>query len=232
MEDAEDASCSLLCSSIFTVIICVIIHTLLSIKGNRGEEVHRQCKDLEKDLFEHLGDGLFWCAYQMEKDSFYHLHGILQDGLEKQFFPKQGETRWFLTNPYFIKTEIRLSVALRYFAGESPVDLVVTHGISYTSVFTSIWGVVDVINNHPHLKIQFPNHKQQKTISEGFKSMSGAGFDTVIGAIDGILIWVLKPSKVKCKAQKHIEKAFSVPERINLVSTCRPYVIINCALHG
>jgi hypothetical protein len=50
------------------------------------------------------------------------------------------------------------------------------------SVFTYIWSVVDVINNHPHLKIQFPNHEQQNMIAQGFKSMSGAGFDTVIGS--------------------------------------------------
>jgi hypothetical protein len=76
------------------------------------------------------------------------------------------------------------------------------------SVFYSIWGVVDVVNNSENLKIRFPNHQEQKRIAQGFKKMSGAGFDKVIGAIDGILIWVIKPSKAECKRLKCGEKSF------------------------
>jgi hypothetical protein len=76
------------------------------------------------------------------------------------------------------------------------------------SIFYSIWGVVDVVNNSKNLKIRFPNHHEQKTIAQGFKKMSGAGFDKVIGTIDGILIWVVKPSKAECKRLKCGEKSF------------------------
>jgi hypothetical protein len=71
----------------------------------------------------------------MEKHTFYHLHSILEDGLEKKFFPKEGGTHCIKENPFLIKTQICLSIALQYFAGASAVDLVVTHGVSYTSVF-------------------------------------------------------------------------------------------------
>jgi hypothetical protein len=82
-----------------------------------------------------------------------------------------------------------LSLALHFFAGGHPYDLMVSHGVGYCSVFASVWGVVDAVNNCPDLAIDFPTLSEQLTISRGFKAMSGAGFDKVIGAIDDILIW-------------------------------------------
>jgi hypothetical protein len=83
-----------------------------------------------------------------------------------------------------------------------------THGVCYTSVFNSVWGVVDVINKKPELKITFPDKQEQLKIAEGFESMSGAGFDRVIGAIDGILIWIIKPNKSECEKVKCGLKSF------------------------
>jgi hypothetical protein len=142
------------------------------------------------------------------KESFYNLHDLLRVDLEKHFFPKNGGTRSIQENSYFIKTEIRLSLAIRYFAGACPYNLMLTHGVCYTSVFNSVWGAVDVINKKPELKIMFPDKQEQLKIAEGFESMSGAGFDTVIGAIDGILIWIIKPNKSECEEAKCGSKSF------------------------
>jgi hypothetical protein len=68
-----------------------------------------------------------------------------------------------------------------------------THGVCYSSVFSSVWGVVDVINKNPALKIKFPSKQEQLKIAKGYEKISNAGFDRVIGAIDGILIWIIKP---------------------------------------
>ena len=75
-----------------------------------------------------------------------------------------------------------------------------THGVSFTSIFTSVWGVVDCINKCEKLKFSFPNLEEQKVIAKGFHSMSGAGFNNVIGAIDGLLIWLLKPTAEECNS--------------------------------
>jgi hypothetical protein len=96
---------------------------------------------------------------------------------------------------------------------------------SVISQFLHLYGgMVDVVNNHPHLKIQFPNHKQQKTIAEGFKSMYGAEFDTVVGTIDGILILVLKPSKVEYRRLECGEKSFFCTRKdkfgVNMQAIC------------
>jgi hypothetical protein len=224
-EEQEDAARDISYTTLITILICVVYHKLISLKRIKSKtEYHRVRKDLELDIFSTLNGNLFRSAYRMEKHTFYHLHGILEDDLEKEFFPKQGGTRCMNENPYLIKTKIRLSIALRYFAGASAIDLVTTHGVSYTSVFRSVWGVVDVVNNHPHLRIEFPDHTQQKSIAQGFKQMSGAQFDSVIGAIDGILIWVSKPTKAECRELKCGEKSFFCARKdkfgVNMQAIC------------
>jgi hypothetical protein len=84
----------------------------------------------------------------------------------------------------------------------------VTHGVSFSSFYNSIWGVLDAINNHPDLEIQFPDHQQQKRIAHVFKKMPEAQFSSVIGAIYGILNSLSKPSKVECKRLNCGEKVF------------------------
>jgi hypothetical protein len=63
------------------------------------------------------------------------------------------------------------------------LDLFAWHSISLVSVYISIWGVIDAIN-------ATQNHKKQEEIAQGFYEKSEAGFCCVIGAIDGLLIWI------------------------------------------
>jgi hypothetical protein len=86
--------------------------------------------------------------------------------------------------------------------------MMLSHGISYCSVFHSVWGLVDVINNCLHFDTKFPDLNGQLILANGFRQKSGASFDEVIGTIDGILIWTLKPSKQECKDTVCGEKSF------------------------
>jgi hypothetical protein len=61
-----------------------------------------------------------------------------------------------------------------------------------------VWGVVDAINSTPELDFHFPNHEQQQEIAAGFCRRSGAGFDNVVGAIDGLMVCTLMPSLSEC----------------------------------
>ena len=74
-----------------------------------------------------------------------------------------------------------------------------TYGISHTDTINSFWFVVDAINKHPAFKIAYPtDHDKQRSIAAGFLEVSSAGFDCCAGAIDGILIWIHKPSPRDC----------------------------------
>ncbi len=68
----------------------------------------------------------------------------------------------------------------------------VTYGISHT---VSVWSVVEAINQVKEFFILCPgsHHKQQK-IAANLLAVLQAGFDNYAGAIDGILIWIHKPT--------------------------------------
>ena len=171
-------------------------------KGNKTSEIPRERKDLEVDIFRPLGKYMFRRAYRMNKQSFYKLHDILKPRLDTIFFPKNGGKRDPMRSAYLISTKVRLSIAIRYFSGGSPYDIMLTHGVSFKFIFVSIWGVVDAVNSTKELEFSFPDHQQQRNIASGFYKMSGANFSNVIGAIDGILIWMMKPSLKWCRKSK------------------------------
>ena len=89
-----------------------------------------------------------------------------------------------------------MSIAIRYFAGGSPCDLMSSHGVGYSDVYRSIWLIVDAINLCPDLSISFPSHSKQRVFAREFEKKSSVGFNNCIGCIDGILIWTNKPSKL------------------------------------
>ena len=108
-----------------------------------------------------------------------------------------------------IKTSIRLSAALRYFAGGDPLDIAIVHGIARSEVFTSVWAVVNAVHQTKSLDISFPtDHQEQKEIAKGFLAKSAAGFDNCVGAIDGLLIWIQKPSPSQCVSAQCGAKQF------------------------
>ena len=127
----------------------------------------------------------------MKRESFYHLHDILEPRLRELFFPKGGGTRDVESNRYLIDTKTRLSIAIRFFAGADPQDIMQVHDVSLMSVYYSVWCVIDAINTTECLAYDFPSHNEQQKIAKGFEGMSGAGFDNVIGAIDGLVICTL-----------------------------------------
>ena len=74
------------------------------------------------------------------------------------------------------------------------------YGISHTEFFKSVWDVVEAINSHPAFNISYPaSHNQQRIIADGFAQKSQAGFKCCTGAVDGILIWIHRPSADDCK---------------------------------
>ena len=94
-----------------------------------------------------------------------------------------------------INSSQTLSIALNYFAGASPSDLIISHGVGYNAVYDSVWDIVNAINSCDKLKIKFPNHDQQQFSASQFKRKSDVGFDNCIGCIDGLLIWTNCPTK-------------------------------------
>ena len=75
-----------------------------------------------------------------------------------------------------------------------------SRAIGVTDFYLSVWAVVDAMNRCPSLNFQFPTTESEcQAISTEFAARSKAGFTNCIGCIDGLLIWLEKPSKKQCE---------------------------------
>ena len=183
----------------------------LSAGSKKGKKnIIRQRKEVES-MFAELGNKARR-SYRMSVQSFLYLHDILEDDLNAYFSRTSTsadvaeDERAGAPNGR-IPTKLRLSAAIRFFAGGDASDIVLTHGMAYSTFYESVWGVVDVVNQSKHQHLQFneggatfPSHDEQAEIAAAFEAMSGADFDNVIGAVDGMLVWTIKPPKKVCES--------------------------------
>jgi DDE superfamily endonuclease len=131
---------------------------------------------------------------------------LLKDHLEPHYDDPLSINR--IPNGCIDHTE-QISIALWYLAGGQAMDIVLVHDISHAEVFESIWLVVDAINQHPELSINFPrSHDEQLQLANDFCRKHQAGFTRCMGAIDGMLVWIHKPSKHNMKLTKLEQKSF------------------------
>ncbi len=83
--------------------------------------------------------------------------------------------------------------------GGSPYDLAIMHGILYSSVYESVWMMVDTIYHCNELAFKFPSsQEEQHRLTRKFGKKYTAGFDCCHSAIDGILICSGKPTCQDC----------------------------------
>jgi hypothetical protein len=102
-----------------------------------------------------------------------------------------------------------LACAIRYFAGGSAYDIAVMFGTSYSVVLSCVWIVVSAVNMCPALYISYPDSvEEQRKIAADFEKASTPGINNCAGAIDGILIWILKPSMKESKNAGVGQKVF------------------------
>ena len=152
-------------------------------------------KRVRRDMDQYIGDmeeRYFRRKYRMNKTAFWTLLEIVDD-----YMPSTGKNlkRGAVPNGPITKAA-RLSMALRHFAGGNPLDISDIHGLSDDEVLTSVWIIVDSIHASKELDIKFPTtHAEQTTIALEFKAKSSIQIDCCVGAIDGLLIWISKPTK-------------------------------------
>ncbi|KAL7485249.1 hypothetical protein ACHAW6_010848 [Cyclotella cf. meneghiniana] len=151
------------------------------------------------DLFEELGS-YQERDYRMNPKQFLDLHGHLHLQLEERFPTKHKRGK---SPNGSLNTKLHLSAALRFYAGGSPLDSMPTNGMSSQSMYTSIWGTTDAINNTPTLSFnshqaEFPMHVEQEEIAHGFKAQSNAEFDKICLADGVMLVWTVQPTRAEC----------------------------------
>ncbi|KAL7526510.1 hypothetical protein ACHAXR_001523, partial [Thalassiosira sp. AJA248-18] len=150
-------------------------------------------------------------AYRMSMETFDLLHERLEPALREEF-KCQPRKNGSAPNGE-IPTKLRLSAAIRFFAGGSVYDIMLSHGIGKASVYRSVYGVVDCVNKDKSFSFnedgaEFPTHDEQREIAKGFLAKSGAEFDKIVLAIDGMLVWTIQPTAADCEYLKIGERMF------------------------
>ena len=182
--------------------------------GELKKSHNKRVRRFVTDIFDELGPGYVRRAMRMQGASYWKLlsilevkmEGICNDDLLKEDSPKTWKSG---AKNGRITAGVRLSAALRYFAGGRPDDIGLVHGISHSEVFNSVWIVVDAVNQSEALAIQFPEeHSDQRRLAAGFKTRSKAGFNACCGAIDGMLLWTEKPNLRDCEEAECWAKKF------------------------
>jgi DDE superfamily endonuclease len=158
-----------------------------------GSPKIRRARRSVEEIYELLGPTYFMKAYRMSYQSFVRL-------VEKisPYLPDIDSSMARVNGP--ITDSVRVAVSLRYFAGGSPCDIAPLYGIGFNEVNRSVWRVVDAVNSFKSFNIEYPScPKKQRQIAMSFREKSGADFGCCAGAIDGILVWIHKPTKKCCE---------------------------------
>ena len=136
------------------------------------------------DIFQELGPRFTRRSYGMNSIDFWTIYNLILP-----YYPKREDMddskrvntkRKHKSIPPngAIHTSLHLSIAIRYFAGGSPYDLMSSHGVGHNDGYKSVWGTVDAVNQYQKLQISFPtSHTKQIEIAGAFAKKSDVGFD-------------------------------------------------------
>jgi hypothetical protein len=230
MEDDDTNETTLLSVYYFTVLLTLIYPKLfgfyLRAAGHSTAAIPRVRVSVSS-IFRQLGAYYVPRAYRMDTQSFWRLHRLLRPYLGGRIHPTSTSKKKNRNGGKngIISSTIRLAAALRYFAGSSVYDIAIIHGISVTEVHQSVWRVVNAVNNCSDLKFEFPEDwAAQRLVAAGFEKKSRAGFSICAGAIDGLLIWIEKPTAEDCEVAKCGPKKFFCGRKhkfgLNMQGTC------------
>jgi DDE superfamily endonuclease len=191
-EDAHDAKGK-------TVVFSLICILLNGISGQGGQDKGRikGCKTRRRlrlsleSIFHEYGPLKFKRAYRMREESFWNLLDLIEDKLGKV----DGKRKQGKAPNGDVPSSVRLAIALRYLAGGDPIDICAAYRVHSSVVYQSIWMVVEAINKTKELQIQFPTkHEDQQVLANEFTHRSSIGLNNCAGCVDGILIWINKPT--------------------------------------
>ena len=92
-----------------------------------------------------------------------------------------------------VSAELRLSMAMRFFAGGHVRDICHMHGVHNSTFYKAVWQFVDFVNFD--IPLQYPLHDEAALdgIASGFNNITRGVISKCAGAIDGIAIQIKCP---------------------------------------
>jgi len=175
-----------------------------------------------RDIYKELGKTYFRRAYRMNYSTFCKLYKLLAPRLK---ILRADKTTFQHIPNGRIHSSVILACAIRQFAGGTCYDLATSYGVSTSKALESVNLVIDAINTTKELTIQFPtDHQEQLKIAKGFEAKSTPRFSVCVGALDGMLVWMEKPTDKECEEAKCDTKKFHCIRKskfgLNLQGVC------------
>jgi len=102
----------------------------------------------------------------------------------------------------FIEYELRLSMALRYLAGGSYLDIMYLHGVGKSAFYKHLWptlGAIDKALPEFSLETDVHNLERCRHLAAGFARKTDGHIRGAIAALDGIIFKVERPATVNTK---------------------------------
>ena len=141
--------------------------TVYAVESNSDKSCRfvRRERRCVSDIFTELGPIYTHRSYRMTENEFWKLYSLLAPYYPKKRNCKRKRSN-IESNPDIILNKkidlsLRLSVAMRYFAGGCPLDIICSHGIGMSDVYHSVWGITDKINICPKLEVKFPTYHKK-----------------------------------------------------------------------
>ena len=183
-DDSISTNPAILASLVFAILFVANPEALGLPRSGHDSPVIPRTSKMVSDIFRELGPYYRKRAYRMDTNSFWMLHSMLHKYINPNKKKRNRKHKYGVVNGT-ISSQLRLSMAIRFFAGGSVYDISVNHGVGVTEVYKSVSKVIKAINSCPELEIEFlQSHEKQLRIADGFKKKSK------VDQIKSPVIWV------------------------------------------
>ena len=166
-------------------------------KSKKGRKLRYRKRKSIVQVYNELGRDVFRRSFRMHFEVFLKLFNKIKIDLYTVINYKPNCRRGPNGR---IHPTVFLACALRVFSGGDPLDLITSFGVSKCVIHNSVDIIIETVCRCKSLEIKFPTcHEEQLLIAKGFEAKSRAGFKNCVGAIDGMLVWIHKPTEAECK---------------------------------
>jgi hypothetical protein len=136
-----------------------------------------------------LTDFEFRRLYRMRRETFQSLCNLVRPRLVRNTeMGRRGSSGGT------VSVEAKLSMALRFMAGGSYLDIALYHGVHRSTFFEAVWDVVGAVNEAITLTLPVDDKEALQVISDGFQKRMNNPLSGCIGAMDGIAIAITRPT--------------------------------------
>jgi hypothetical protein len=185
----------ILCIGLKRIRDDVIVPVRAFVRIRRAVEARQRNKIRDRSFVEAeilgLDPKLFTKMFRMSPVAFETLHDLIRPVLRQDWTPKSQEMAE-LSSGSCVETIVLLAGTIRWLAGGSLWDIAFMFRISYSTIHSRKWDVINAINRVLHGNIDFPKDAASLAVlASGFAAINkgmGATIPGVVAAVDSVCV--------------------------------------------